>query len=341
MGDIILQKMLKFFWLIVCVAFMSCGNNSNKSDKKTYNKVQDFPHAEVPAYIQDKDEALRFLVRNFWKPYFKAAEKDNSLYNLDSIKFEEAYGRYAQILYIVETSLHNRDKKTAEKFYNTISNSQKQLFAIADSLYLANHKAPLSRLVMLSEKYLYDPNSPCLNEELYIPALEAILNLNSFDSTSKMSYKWQLALASMNRIGTKAADFEYICHKDNSLKKGKLYNIKADYLLLYFNNPDCNACRGQQGILLSDPAFVKLFEEGKIKVLSMYIDEQTSLWEKHRHEAPQSPNWIYARDPHLVLRNNELYGIRAIPSMYLLDKEKSVILKDATAEKVIGYFRNF
>jgi hypothetical protein len=39
------------------------------------------------------------------------------------------------------------------------------------------------------------------------------------------------------------------------------------------------------------------------------------------------------------LRNNELYGIRAIPSMYLLDSNKEVILKDAVAEMVVEYFK--
>ena len=34
---------------------------------------------------------------------------------------------------------------------------------------------------------------------------------------------------------------------------------------------------------------------------------------------------------------NELYGLRAIPSLYLLDKEKRVILKDAPVEIVIEY----
>lgn len=332
---------MKKIWVILCLALISCGNgnNGNASKGKTDDKIQDFPHVEVPAYIQDRNEALSFLIRNFWKPYFRAAQKENSLYTLDSIKFEEAYGRYVQILNMAESGRRGRDKVSAERLYNTICSSQKQLFAIADSLYLANHKAPLGRLLMLSEKYLYDPNSPALNEELYIPALEAIMALESFDSTAKMQYKWQLELASMNRIGAKASNFEFEQKRNGKFKRGKLHDIDAEYLLLYFNNPDCNACRGQNGVLFSDPGFVKLFEDDKIKVLSMYIDEDTALWEKHQSDAPQSGNWIYAHDPHLTLRNNGLYGIRAIPSMYLLDKNKNVILKDATAEKVVQYLR--
>ena len=82
-----------------------------------------------------------------------------------------------------------------------------------------------------------------------------------------------------------------------------------------------------------------MIESGEMKVLSMYIDEDIELWKKHRGDAPQTPNWIYARDHELTLRNNELYGIRAIPSMYLLDSNKEGILKDAVAEMVVEYFR--
>ncbi|MBQ5850964.1 MAG: hypothetical protein IIW54_09160, partial [Lachnospiraceae bacterium] len=36
-----------------------------------------------------------------------------------------------------------------------------------------------------------------------------------------------------------------------------------------------------------------------------------------------------------VIRNDELYSVRAIPSLYLLDKEKRVILKDAPENKMM------
>ena len=41
-------------------------------------------------------------------------------------------------------------------------------------------------------------------------------------------------------------------------------------------------------------------------------------------------------DPDFVLKNNEIYNIRAIPSLYLLDKDKTVILKDAVQDKLFN-----
>ena len=367
---------MRIFWFILAIiAFLaaSCAGGSgsgsgsgsssssgsgsgnatnNKSLKHLKGKVLEFPYVELPPYITEQGEAARFIVRNFWKPYFKSLEKDTSILCLDSSKFEGAFANYANALIALEKSRRGKEKGAGDKMYATLSGSQKMVFAKADSLYQAGHKRLLMRLIELSEKYFYNPNSPYLNEEVYIPALEAILGLESLDQTAKLTYKWQLDIASLNRIGTKANDFEFTSlnagnngnnanngNNGGQQRKGSLYKIKADFLLLYFNNPDCNSCRGQMEILLSSPQIVQMIESGQMKVLSMYVDEDVELWKKHRVDAPQNPNWIYARDHKLILRDNELYGIRAIPSMYLLNGNKEVILKDAVAEMIVQHFR--
>ena len=44
--------------------------------------------------------------------------------------------------------------------------------------------------------------------------------------------------------------------------------------------------------------------------------------------------WYNGFDPDLVIRGETLYNVRAIPSLYLLDHEKRVILKDAPENRV-------
>ena len=50
--------------------------------------------------------------------------------------------------------------------------------------------------------------------------------------------------------------------------------------------------------------------------------------------------WINCYDPDYVIRTDTLYNIRAIPSLYLLDAQKRVVLKDATPERVIMFLNN-
>lgn len=334
--------MRKILHILIISAFLasSCaGGNGNNAKGSSEEKVCEFPYVELPPYIREQGEAMRYIVRNFWKPYFKSLEKDTSLLCLDSAKFESAFANYANALIVMERNRRGKGETDSDKIYGVISQAQKMLFHKADSLYLSGHKGVLMKLIDLSEKYFYNPNSPYLNEEVYIPALEAILGLESLGQTSKLTYQWQLDIASLNRIGTLANDFEYTRNRNGLESKGSLHKIKAEYLLLYFNNPDCNSCKGQLEILLSSPQIVEMIDSGKMKVLSMYIDEDVELWKKHRTDAPQTPNWIYARDHKLILRDNELYGIRAIPSMYLLNSNKEVILKDAVAEMIVQYFK--
>jgi len=44
--------------------------------------------------------------------------------------------------------------------------------------------------------------------------------------------------------------------------------------------------------------------------------------------------WTNGYDKELVIKNKNLYDLRAIPTLYLLDKNKTVLLKDATLQKV-------
>ena len=47
--------------------------------------------------------------------------------------------------------------------------------------------------------------------------------------------------------------------------------------------------------------------------------------------------WTNGYDKELVIKNKNLYDLRAIPTLYLLDKNKTVLLKDATLQKVEQY----
>jgi len=46
-------------------------------------------------------------------------------------------------------------------------------------------------------------------------------------------------------------------------------------------------------------------------------------------------NWIHGRDENEYLYKNKVYDLYAIPTIYLLDKNKKVILKDVLDVRVI------
>ena len=320
--------------LSAIVLFAGC-NGSNNSSKNQTAPVE-FPQVQMPSYINDNAQAVSYMARNYWDKFFAmeaGAGKNLSgaVHGVDSISFEKAFGMYAQILSMAQP----KDMEV----------SVKELFANLDSLALQGERKPLLAVMSRAEHYFYDPNSPVLDEEIYLSALNGILAAKSLSDLDKMQYEYQHRICSLNRVGTPAANFAFRELNGRNASAGavafgryvekRLYDINAGYTLIFFNNPDCNACAEILDAIKNSP-MVELVKRGELKVLAMYIDEDLTAWRENSGKYPVE--WIYAYDHNLVLRDNNIYGLRAIPSLYLLDKEKRVLLKDAPVGDIISYF---
>ena len=73
---------------------------------------------------------------------------------------------------------------------------------------------------------------------------------------------------------------------------------------------------------------------GQIAVLNIYIDEDIQGWLDYMPIYPES--WYSGYDSEHMVRGDELYNVRAIPSLYLLDENKTVLLKDVPVERLIN-----
>ena len=60
-----------------------------------------------------------------------------------------------------------------------------------------------------------------------------------------------------------------------------------------------------------------------------------SKWRDYSHNYPSC--WINGYDYTFSLRESGAYDIRAIPSLYLLDSDKRVLMKDAPTPKVLSF----
>lgn len=195
-------------------------------------------------------------------------------------------------------------------------------------------KKSFGYLAGLADKYLYNPNSPLRNEELYIPVLEAMLAAPMLSSVEKIRPKARLEMAKKNRPGMPAQDFTFALPTG---QEGTLYDIGTDYTLLFFNNPGCHACNETLRMLKTLAQTNRLLQAGRLTLLTVYPDEELDEWRKHLHEFPVQ--WTNAYDPQLAIRDKQLYDLKAIPTLYLLDKEKRVILKDTTPQAIENYLK--
>lgn len=206
------------------------------------------------------------------------------------------------------------------------------------------HRAEVSRPVLdffayVAEGVLHDPNSPLRNDELYIPILEVLVESPLYDEYDRIAPAYDLDLARKNRIGEVATDIVYTLANG---KQGRLHSIDSDYVILMFSNPGCPMCREIIEQITASPLLNEMMENDILEVLSLYPDADLEAWHAHLSDMPRS--WINGYDKGMRLTEERSYNLQAIPSLYLLDSEKCVIIKDGTSvaqiENAIAYFES-
>lgn len=206
------------------------------------------------------------------------------------------------------------------------------------------HRAESSRPVLdffahVAEGVLHDPNSPLRNDELYIPILEVLVESPLYDEYDRVAPAYDLELARKNRIGEVATDIVYTMANG---KQGRLHSIDAEYVIVMFSNPGCPMCREIIEQITSSPMLNEMMENDLLEVVSLYPDADLEAWHEHLSDMPSG--WINGYDKGMRLTEERSYNLQAIPSLYLLDSQKRVIIKDGTSvaqiENAIAYFES-
>lgn len=127
-------------------------------------------------------------------------------------------------------------------------------------------------------------------------------------------------------------DFTYW---DASGAEGHFYDLQTAYILLYLNNPDCDICRQVSDSLAVSSVVDEFIEAKKITVLGLCPDSDTTRWKSHPTHL--SPAWINACDKDLSVLLNDRYDVKHIPALYLLDRQKRLLLKDTSVKEMEAY----
>ena len=129
---------------------------------------------------------------------------------------------------------------------------------------------------------------------------------------------------------------EYCCifsFMQRNGKKMKLKDVKADYILLYLNDPECSACQQTKEALLQSDILAHWINGGLMKIISICTEGRTEGWEKI--STPEG--WIDGCDEQKRLLKEDLYDLRNLPAIYLLDANKVILLKNATLFRLEQY----
>lgn len=300
------------------ISLLACG--PKKGRQAPAQAARSFPRVEVPAMITDPQERFEYAAQHFWEPFLKEVFPTDSL-QLNGIPKDEVDKQMGIFVSLLREISPAAGAQAMVAEFNALAAFQQ-----------AHPESGLLRpMADLTAHYLYDPTSPVRSEELYLPFVSRLAASELVEPAWRMGYQWDARMCALNRPGTPAADFVFI---DTRGVRRTLYGIPAERLLLIFGNPDCTACRQLMESMEEEPDIQALIANGSLKVVDIYIDEDVALWKARMAEYPA--NWINGYDPTFSIRNDLIYNVRALPSLYLLDKDKTVLAKDAETEEVMN-----
>lgn len=295
------MKRLSILLLCMLVVMTSCGRRRKAPASDTAAPQPAVFLPAIPPSRLSAAEQQEWLRWHYWDRF----NFSDTLFltRVDSSQLFEAYARYVVLLGGRPT-----DGAPMDSLMRRASTSRRMLDYFSK----------------MAEVVLHDPNSPLRNDEFYIPVLEAQLRAPWYDEYERIAPQYDLQIARQNRLGQPANDFRYTLASGRS---GTLYGLDAEYVLLFINNPGCAMCREIREAISSSPMLTEMIEHGRLQVLAIYPDEDLSEWRAYRDEMPAS--WINAYDKGCVIRNELLYDLHAIPALYLLDRNKRVLVKDS------------
>ena len=128
--------------------------------------------------------------------------------------------------------------------------------------------------------------------------------------------------------GDRATDFAYYL-PDGTRRTLAATRVKNNRLLLMFYDPECESCHEVLQRMAADKTLAEAVAAGRISVLAVYTEGNEAAWRKALPDMPKG--WTVGTDREAV-KNGALYDLKAMPTLYLLDGAKKVVLKDTDYE---------
>lgn len=301
-------RLLIIFLLASCSGFVSC---QDRKPAQPSPRELTFVLPTVPSQLTDIDQRLAYVLHHYWDHFDFA---DTAYIHAPDVT-EQAMVNYLDLM------------KAAPQLADTCLTRTMQQASCQPLM--------LDYLAGLVRKYCFDPNSPMRNERLYEPVCRYLTTSPQASQTLRSRAAFDLKLVMLNRVGSPANDF--LCTLPDG-RQQRMSSIRSPYLLIFFYNPDCESCASTQAEMERSAVLHHPDVADDLRILAFYPDEDPDIWRRH---LPQMPaEWIHACDKTQTVLNQGLYDLKAMPTLYLLDADKRVLLKDARLSEVENFLKD-
>lgn len=313
MNCIVLHKTFLALIVGMCLACFTTSKTQGAIREFFFNceveQGEEFPFPAIPATLTEPEARKAWLLTHYWERFDFA---DTTLVNNRDVT-EQGFVNFIALLADGTTS----DELTRESLANWCAG-------------FVGKEHARRVLTQTTDDYLYSPQSPFHNEELYGMYLETLLDKLPKTDARRSTYSFRLELVRRNNVGNRATDFTYYL-PDGTKHTLAATPVKNDRLLLVFYDPECESCHEVLRQMAADRALAEAVRTGKVSVLAVYTEGNDAAWLKALPDMPEG--WTVGADREAV-KQGTLYDLKAMPSLYLLDGRKTVLLKDAAYEKI-------
>ena len=300
--------------ILICfpLIIFGCGNKSEKTGSvsaDSVSQVKSLPLPVVPPEIQDSREKLRYVLTHYW----------------DAMNWRD-------------TALVNSEEFMEQSMVNYFA-----ILAKADSLVGADgvnrmiasasvNPSALAKVVEISSRYLYEPESPMYDAEGYAMLLDQLILDPTNAGIPRETLEARHAQIMKNRVGRKAADFAFVDREGRRMTLREAVGGTEETIVMFYD-PDCNVCEATERYLASSEKLNRLIGEGRLRIVAIDpFDTDPGRWKAHADSLPR--NWTVGRSPGARIDSEEIYVIRATPALYLLDSGMTVRIKDARDDEI-------
>lgn len=267
------------------------------------NAVAPYQLPDIPDSLTTPDVRSEYLIEHYWDKF----EVENRAYLEAPLVVEQAFVDFTSIMRIA----------SRESTMKSIGHLLERASTDGDILLL---------YADIADKYLYSGQGPFVSEEAYLPFAQAVVDSKKIDKLRKLRYSYQCDVMTKNQLGMTITNFEY--KLPGSDKRYKIKKLKSPYILLYINDPDCDDCSIATLRLSVSQVLLQAIREERLVVLSLYPDGETEEWLAKIGEYPKE--WTVAS----MEEGDRYFDLRIMPAMYLLDKDKKIILRNTTLEEI-------
>lgn len=126
--------------------------------------------------------------------------------------------------------------------------------------------------------------------------------------------------------------------QDKEGKKMSLHEFESEYTILLFWAPDCGHCKKSMPDIIE---FYNKFKDKGVEILGIctkFYKDAESCWEFV--EEKEIDIWLNTMDPYHQSRYKILYNINSTPQIFILDKDKNILVKRIGSEQLEEVMEN-